>query len=182
MIALPAVLLSNWRLLAAGAALSAAAGAGWTANGWRLEARIDEIKREHSDQVARAGQATATAQAEQRAIEAQRSASLQEVSRVASLARTRADDDRRGADAARLRLLDAARGAASRACEAGADPAPTPGGQAEPGAAMVLAVVLGRADERAGELAEAFDKARVAGEACERAYSALTKPATLAPQ
>lgn len=40
-------------------------------------------------------------------------------------------------------------------------------------AAMVLADVLGRIDKRAGELAEAYDRARVAGLACEQSYEAL---------
>jgi len=38
----------------------------------------------------------------------------------------------------------------------------------------MLADVLGRADQRAGLLAEYADSARVAGQACERAYDALT--------
>ena len=38
----------------------------------------------------------------------------------------------------------------------------------------LLADVLGRADERAGELAEYADRARIAGQQCERDYDALT--------
>jgi hypothetical protein len=37
----------------------------------------------------------------------------------------------------------------------------------------VLAVMLGRADERAGRLAEIADEARARGLACERAYDAV---------
>jgi hypothetical protein len=37
-----------------------------------------------------------------------------------------------------------------------------------------VADVLGRADERAGELAEYADRARIAGQQCERDYDALT--------
>lgn len=40
----------------------------------------------------------------------------------------------------------------------------------------VLADVLGRADQRAGILAEYADKARIAGQSCERDYDALTQP------
>lgn len=40
----------------------------------------------------------------------------------------------------------------------------------------VLADVLGRADQRAGVLAEYADKARIAGQSCERDYDALTNP------
>lgn len=39
----------------------------------------------------------------------------------------------------------------------------------------VLADVLGRADQRAGELAEALDQARIAGQACEKSYDSLTR-------
>lgn len=53
--------------------------------------------------------------------------------------------------------------------------ASTPGGAAGPDALDLLADVLGRADERAGELAEYADRARIAGEQCERDYDALTK-------
>lgn len=38
----------------------------------------------------------------------------------------------------------------------------------------LLADVLGRADERAGALAEYADRARIAGSQCERSYAALT--------
>lgn len=174
MIALPAVLMSNWRLLAAGAALVAAAGAGWVANGWRLEARIDGLKREHADQVARASQAVAAAQAQQRTIELQRAAAQQEVSHVASLARSRADDDRRAADAAGRRLLDAARTAAARAGSASQDPAAAGSCETAASAGPVLTVVLERLVDAAGELAEAADRSRIAGDACSAYVDALT--------
>ncbi|KAA0943668.1 DUF2514 family protein [Pseudomonas sp. ANT_H14] len=38
---------------------------------------------------------------------------------------------------------------------------------------MVLADVLKRADERAGEMAVAYDRARIAGLTCERSYESL---------
>ncbi|MFK3971214.1 DUF2514 family protein [Pseudomonas sp. NPDC087358] len=40
-------------------------------------------------------------------------------------------------------------------------------------AAMVLSDLFQRADKRAGELARAYDAARIAGKACELAYSSL---------
>lgn len=42
------------------------------------------------------------------------------------------------------------------------------------GRALLIADVLGRADQRAGELAEYADRARIAGQQCERDYDALT--------
>jgi len=41
-------------------------------------------------------------------------------------------------------------------------------------AAMVLSELFERADKRAGELAVAYDRARIAGLACERSYQSLT--------
>jgi hypothetical protein len=40
-------------------------------------------------------------------------------------------------------------------------------------AAMVLSQLLERADARAGDLAKAYDRARIAGQACERAYDLI---------
>lgn len=40
-------------------------------------------------------------------------------------------------------------------------------------AAMVLSELFERADKRAGELASAYDRARIAGLACERSYQSL---------
>ena len=42
-------------------------------------------------------------------------------------------------------------------------------------AAMVLSQLLERADARAGDLAKAYDRARIAGEACERAYDLVSR-------
>lgn len=53
-------------------------------------------------------------------------------------------------------------------------PAATAGSPATGDALDLLADVLGRADERAGELAAYADAARIAGQQCERDYDALT--------
>lgn len=72
--------------------------------------------------------------------------------------------------AARLRAQLAA-GHAS----AGADhPATAADCEAASARSRVLAELLGRADDRAGSLAAAADAARIAGQACERSYDALT--------
>lgn len=44
-----------------------------------------------------------------------------------------------------------------------------------PKAAVVLSGLLAQADERAGELAKAYDQARIAGQQCEQEYDALRK-------
>ncbi|MDD2108906.1 DUF2514 domain-containing protein [Pseudomonas asiatica] len=109
--------------------------------------------------------------------EEQRRATAQEEARAhAQEERTTADAGAAGADAAGQRLRnDAARFAASVSCS-GPDTAAIARGQAATRAAMVLSDLLTRADERAGELATALDRARVAGQQCEREYDALTPP------
>ncbi|MGU7780544.1 DUF2514 family protein [Burkholderia sp. PU8-34] len=56
-------------------------------------------------------------------------------------------------------------------------PAATAGSPATGDALVLLADVLGRADDRAGELAEYADRARIAGQQCQRDYDALTATA-----
>ncbi|MCW3641558.1 DUF2514 domain-containing protein, partial [Burkholderia cenocepacia] len=54
-------------------------------------------------------------------------------------------------------------------------PAVAAGSPAAGDALDMLADVLGRIDQRAGDLAEYADRARIAGQQCERDYDALTK-------
>jgi Protein of unknown function (DUF2514). len=109
--------------------------------------------------------------------EEQRRAQAQEEARAhAQEERTIADAGAASADAAGQRLRnDAARFAATVSCS-GPDTATIARGQAATRAAMVLSDLLTRADERAGELATALDRARIAGQQCEREYDALTPP------
>ncbi|MEX0297228.1 DUF2514 domain-containing protein [Pseudomonas putida] len=106
--------------------------------------------------------------------EEQRRAQAQEEARAhAREERQVADAGAAGADAAGQRLRnDAARFAAAVSCSA-PDTAAIARGQAATRAAMVLSDLLARADARAGELAQAYDRARVAGEQCAREYDAL---------
>ncbi|WP_241300444.1 DUF2514 family protein [Burkholderia stabilis] len=57
---------------------------------------------------------------------------------------------------------------------AGRHSASATGSPAAGDALDLLADVLGRADQRAGDLAEYADRARIAGQQCERDYDALT--------
>lgn len=106
--------------------------------------------------------------------EEQRRATAQEEARAhAQEQRTIADAGAAGADAAGQRLRsDATQFAAAVSCS-GTDTAAIARGQAATRAAMVLSDLLARADKRAGELAKAYDAARIAGLACERSYEAL---------
>jgi hypothetical protein len=105
---------------------------------------------------------------EQRRIDAQ-----EEVRAHAQEQRTIAEVAAAGADAAGQRLHDeAGKLAATVGCPS-QDPAIAARGEAARRAAMVLSDLLARADARAGELAAAYDRARVAGLACEASYDRL---------
>ncbi|WP_225783322.1 DUF2514 family protein [Xenophilus sp. Marseille-Q4582] len=117
-----------------------------------------------------AEKARAEAEARQREIEQQRTQAVQEVAthaqeQINALERDLADS--RGA-ADRLRV--AAASAARRACPRPAAPAPSAG---EPDPLAVLIDVLGAVGERAAIYAEAADRARIAGLACEAAFDSL---------
>ncbi|WP_280817548.1 DUF2514 family protein [Variovorax sp. TBS-050B] len=71
-------------------------------------------------------------------------------------------------------LRAAAAGAAGRARARACAPAPS-SGQPSGDPVGLLVDVLGRADKRAGELAEYADRLRIASVACERSYDGLTK-------
>ncbi|WP_323600610.1 DUF2514 domain-containing protein [Pseudomonas putida] len=108
--------------------------------------------------------------------EEQRRAEAQEEARAHAYEQHQAADaGAAGADAAGQRLHDeGAKLAATVSCPS-TDTAVIARGQAATRAAMVLSDLLTRADDRAGELAKAYDQARIAGLACEASYNALIK-------
>ncbi|MBC3484698.1 DUF2514 domain-containing protein [Pseudomonas sp. SWRI50] len=108
--------------------------------------------------------------------EEQRRAAAQEEARAhAQEERTIADASAVDADAAGLRLRsETTQFAAAVSCP-GQDTAVIARGQTATRAAMVLSDLFARADKRAGELAKAYDRARIAGQACEASYNALIK-------
>lgn len=77
------------------------------------------------------------------------------------------------ADAAGDRVRNAAGKLAAGARCSPSDPGIAERGQAAIRAAMVLSELFQRADKRAGELAKAYDAARIAGKTCEGAYDSL---------
>lgn len=84
----------------------------------------------------------------------------------AAAARASADSLRGAADTLAARLATSE--ASGNSCTAAASAAATR-------AALVLADVLKRADQRAGDLAEAADQARARGMTCEMAYDGLAR-------
>ncbi|WP_103469359.1 DUF2514 domain-containing protein [Pseudomonas putida] len=107
--------------------------------------------------------------------EEQRRATAQEEARAhAQEERTIADAGAADADAADQRLRsDAAQFAATVSCP-GTDTAAIARGQAATRAAMVLSDLLEGSVATNRELAQAYDRARIAGEQCEREYDGLT--------
>lgn len=105
-------------------------------------------------------------QRRQRAVDKVKQDAEQQIARV--------ETDAAAASAVATRVLEQARRLATRASQCASHSSVTQSGDAARQPAVVLADLLGRADARAGELARAYDRARTAGLACERAYLSLT--------
>lgn len=136
----------------------------------RAEAALASAERDSGYRLAEVIGERAARQEEQRRATAQ-----EEVRAHAQEERTIADAGAAGADAAGHRLRDeAGKLAATISCPT-TDTAAVARGQAATRAAMVLSDLLARADAKAGELAKAYDQARIAGLACEASYNALIK-------
>ena len=160
-------LLKQYKLIALGVAVLAlmalsAAGA-WQWQGNRYERQISDI-RAASAEAARVAQAQARSEEQRRqtAIEGIRRDAQEQIAAVAADAAA-ADD---AASRLRARVAKLSRRPASCAGATG-------GGEAASETGMVLADVFARLDQRAGELAAAYDRARIAGLACEAAYDAV---------
>jgi hypothetical protein len=137
-------------------------------------AKRDEAQAAWDAERAQLKAAALAATTEARTEEARRTAATQE---IAHEAQTQIDQARADAATAAVvadGLRRAAGAAATRGCAAPSNPAAAPAGPPDPAAGLVLADVLGRADQAAGELAAAADAAHAAGAACERAYGALS--------
>ncbi|MCM1513266.1 MAG: DUF2514 domain-containing protein [Oxalobacter formigenes] len=132
------------------AGLALAFAAGWLINGWRMESQTQEAWQQER------------VQAEAR-LKRQ-----EEIANEAQKDREKALADARAANDIAVRLRQRIEALARSAC-----PAAAGSGQTTRSAGILLAELFRRADERAGELAEYADRARIAGQACEQAYDAL---------
>ena len=176
-------LIPSWAIALAAAIVGALIAAG------AQQMRVSALKAEHAEYNAEQAalwrkQADLTAEAHKLALEADRAAIQREHELTATIelnakeaknAQTRiaADRDRALTSERSLRKqLDAIAQRYRALVAAGAD-SPAAGQQPPAGDAIgVLADVLGRADQRAGELADFADRAHAAGLACERDYDA----------
>lgn len=159
--------------IATGLVLALIAGAFYaTYHKGRIDERTDWIEQQSE---AAEQQATLRAQ-EERAAREKEQRNQDDIEAVrAETAKIKAQQqaDARSADATRKRLLEQTdRLAASlRSCSTNSGTAN--GSQTRANTADLLAELLRRADERAGELAQIADRARASGSACERSYDSI---------
>lgn len=162
-----------WRLVGWALAVALVFGAGWAVQGWRKDAEISAINedrgRERRNQALAQVKAVDDARIEERRVTAVQTRNTNEAIKQLQLWRTSA----LAADAARRELLARVAALANAARHPG-DPAAVHPGSAAGDPILLLADVLGRADKRAGDLAQYADAARIAGQKCERDYDALT--------
>ena len=149
------------RLAAYALACALMFGAGWIAQGWRLNAQIAQMQ---TDQA----QALTDAIQQARAEEHRRKIALEGIRKDAQDQIAIAVADAAAADTAAVGLQQQVDRLAARRC-----PASTAGSPAADPAGLLLADLLGRIDKRAGELAAYGDRARIAGNACVKAYRSV---------
>lgn len=150
-------------------------GAGWLANGWRMDAKLARQDAAHATVLEQMTQATVASVEAARTEEARRTAAVEKQRDLAQkvAAAARADADTRAASERWLRQrIDTLLAGA-----VGSNPSLADGGPAAGAPIDMLAHVLGRALEAAGQLAEYADQARGAGLTCERSYDAVRRRA-----
>lgn len=143
--------------------------------------RLSDERADHQTDVARyqgerveAIKMTAKAETEQREEFERRIKEKDYVIEEARAKQAKADAAARTADGARQRMLTERDQLVARAREACRGANTGSGSEATDDPIGMLADMLGRIDERAGILAKYADKARIAGEACQRQYDSLT--------
>lgn len=137
-------------------------GAGWIAQGWRLNAQIAQMQADQAQALTAAiQQARAEEQRRQVAIEGIRKDAHEQIAIAVA--------DAAAADTAAVGLQQQVDRLAARRC-----PASTAGSPAADPAGDMLAIMFRRIDKRAGELAAHADRSRIAGLACEAAFDSLS--------
>lgn len=162
----------DWLYLIAIAALLAAAALFVSHERTVGAAKVEAVRQaEHASMAAVAASASASAAAETN----RRQGAILEIVNDTQTQAARVASDAVSAAAARdaLRVQLAA---VVRASRVPGDSAAAPGGSAASDPIGVLSDVLGRADDRATDLARLADERGTAGAACERSFDALTKP------
>ena len=144
-------------------ALAIGFGGAWKVQDWRMGEKLAGIEKAQALAIAEAGNVAREEEQRRQAVVNKEASDAREQNKAATL-------DADTADAAGDRLHVEANQFAATAC---GDPGAAQRGASATRAAMVLSDLLQRADKRAGELAAAYDKARIAGLACERSYDGV---------
>lgn len=140
-----------------------AAGFTWQVQDWRYGKQLAEIGKAQAIALTEAGNTARNEEQRRQAAVNKEASDAREQNKAATV-------DAGAADAAGERLHVEADKFAATAC---GDPGAAKRGASATRAAMVLSELFQRADKRAGELAAAYDRARIAGLACEGSYEGI---------
>lgn len=144
-------------------AMAVAFGGAWQVQDWRYEKRLADIDRDQALAITEAGDKARQEEQRRQSAVNKEASDAREKNKAAAV-------DAGTADAAGDRLHVEADKFAATAC---GDPRAAKRSASATRAAMVLSELFQRADKRAGELAAAYDRARIAGLACERSYEVV---------
>lgn len=169
--------LAKWRAVLTVGLCAVCLAAGYSIAAGLYSDRLDAAQAEHALEVAElradAEEQRAAAERKARELEAQWGNEFRKASDEANERIEAARRDAASAAAVAGGLRERA-AALARSCGGGGkSAAAASSGQAASSPGLVLADLFGRADQAAGELAEAYDRARAAGLACERAAEAV---------
>lgn len=134
---------------------------------------VAEWKGKYKQKATDLAEAQAKFEKEQRAEETRRQQAIDQVRHEAQAKVQQATADARDADAAAKRLQQQSDRLAAAYRNASKNPGTPAGGQAAACPAGVLADLLRESDARSGILAAEADRARAAGNTCERSYDSL---------
>ncbi|MGU3345815.1 DUF2514 domain-containing protein [Pseudomonas monsensis] len=152
-----------WKAVGAIVLVLIGAGSAWQFQDWRYGKQLAEIGKAQALAITEAGNSARVEEQRRQSAVNKEAGDAREQNEAATV-------DAGNADVAGDRLHVAASKFAVAACS---DPGTAQRGASATRAAMVLSDLLQRADKRAGELAVAYDRARIAGLTCERSYDGV---------
>ena len=151
------------RILIPAAAFAAGLILAGAVQGWRYGEQLADIRAAQAQSVTKA--VTAAREEEQRRIDS--------LEVIADDTRNKLDAAQADAATARTAAVSLRKQLADYRTRVRSNPAATGGGTTAEDPLYLLSVVLTRADDRAGELAEFADRSHIAGRTCEAAYDSL---------
>lgn len=167
-------MISQYTLYAKLAALMGAAALlvalGWQLNGWRLSGQIQTVRTEFAEYRATIKAAGEQAQADVRTTEQAWQSKIEQVRTDANQQLTETERRAADANAVAFRLRSQLEHLSTRLTQ---NPNTPPGSQAAQTTCGMLAELLAESDRLAGVYAEAADRSRVAGLACEAGYEGI---------